>query len=131
MKIEIAQKHIVLAGMAIMLLTSGCGCKKDEENKKLATVATVSISDITQTTAKILSRVTDEGGSLVTGTGVCWAKTTNPGLSNNFSNVGQGTGDFISILTALDTNATYFVRAYATNEVGTVYGNTLTFSTLP
>lgn len=131
MKINHSQKHLLFSGMAILLLATGFGCKKDEDEKKLATVATVSVSDITQTTAKVISRVSDEGGALVTGTGVCWSKTTIPTLSNNFSNVGQGTGDFISILTGLDTNATYYVRAYANNEVGTAYGNTITFSTLP
>ena len=67
---------------------------------------------------------------MVTGTGVCWAKSINPDLSDNVSNVGQGIGEFISILTGLDSNTTYNVRAFATNKVGTTYGNNLTFTTL-
>uniref|UniRef100_UPI003A8F7F1C hypothetical protein n=1 Tax=Gelidibacter japonicus TaxID=1962232 RepID=UPI003A8F7F1C len=41
-----------------------------------------------------------------------------------------GLGNFISQLTGLESNTTYYVRAYATNTVGTAYGNQLTFTTL-
>ncbi len=42
---------------------------------------------------------------------------------------GNGTGTFTSNLTNLLPNTTYFVRAYATNSVGTAYGNQVSFST--
>jgi collagen type VII alpha len=121
-------KHI--AYLFAIVLLAAVACKK-ENTETLPTVETVSIIDVTAHTVKITLRVTDEGGTQVTGAGVCWAKMANPDLTNNVSNVGQGLGEFISILTNLDTNTTYYVRAFATNSVGTSYGNNLTFTTAP
>ncbi|HBT84371.1 MAG TPA: hypothetical protein DEB12_00470 [Porphyromonadaceae bacterium] len=39
-------------------------------------------------------------------------------------------GSFTSKIVDLDPNSTYYVRAYATNSVGTVYGNQFVFKTL-
>lgn len=39
-------------------------------------------------------------------------------------------GDFTCQLTDLERNATYYVRAYATNSIGTKYGEQLSFTTL-
>ena len=38
-------------------------------------------------------------------------------------------GSFISAMTNLEENTTYYVRAFATNSVGTGYGNVVTFTT--
>ncbi|MCX6294109.1 MAG: fibronectin type III domain-containing protein [Sphingobacteriales bacterium] len=46
------------------------------------------------------------------------------------TNDGNGTGIFISNLTGLIANTTYYVRAYATNANGTSYGNEVSFTTL-
>jgi len=40
-------------------------------------------------------------------------------------------GAFTSYLTGLSPNTPYYVRAYATNSIGTAYGNQVTFTTLP
>ena len=42
---------------------------------------------------------------------------------------GTGTGAYTSYLTNLALNTTYFVRAYATNSVGTAYGEQKSFTT--
>lgn len=120
-----------LIGFISLFILSSIACKKEKnENKTLPTVAIVSITDITSSSAKITTSVTNEGGGTVSGTGVCWGISTNPDLSNNVSNVGAGLGNFISIPTNLDSNTTYNVRAFATNEVGTAYSNNTTFTTL-
>jgi uncharacterized protein (TIGR02145 family) len=41
---------------------------------------------------------------------------------------GSGTGNFTSNLTGLQPSTTYYVRAYATNAVTTVYGNQVQFT---
>ena len=43
---------------------------------------------------------------------------------------GNGTGTFSSSITNLSASSTYYVRAYAQNEAGTVYGNEKSFTTL-
>lgn len=75
--------------------------------------------------------VTSDGGSPVTARGVCWSTTANPTITNSRSNDGAGTGSFTSEITGLSANTTYHVRAYATNSVGTAYGNDRTFTTDP
>jgi uncharacterized protein (TIGR02145 family) len=43
---------------------------------------------------------------------------------------GNGLGEFTSTITGLTARTTYYVRAYATNSVGTTYGERVSFSTL-
>ena len=54
----------------------------------------------------------------------------NPTIAGNHTSNGAGLGAFISSITGLSANQSYFVRAYATNANGTFYGNELQFSTL-
>jgi uncharacterized protein (TIGR02145 family) len=43
---------------------------------------------------------------------------------------GSGTGSFTSAITDLQPGTTYYVRAYATNSIGTSYGEQQSFTTL-
>ena len=94
------------------------------------TVTTTAITSITQTSAASGGNVTDDGGEPVTASGVCWNTTGTPTTSDSFTTDGTGTGTFTSSLTGLSLNTIYHVRAYATNVVGTSYGNELSFTTL-
>jgi uncharacterized protein (TIGR02145 family) len=93
------------------------------------TITTNAVSAITATTATGNGNITSDGGASVTARGVCWSTTTNPTISNSSSTNGSGTGSFVSGLTGLTANITYFVRAFATNSVGTAYGNEVSFTT--
>ena len=97
----------------------------------LATLTTTAISAITLTTAVSGGNVTADGGGAVTARGVCWATTTAPTITNSLTTDGTGTGSFTSNLTLLLPSTTYYVRAYATNSVGTAYGSELSFTTNP
>jgi trimeric autotransporter adhesin len=96
----------------------------------LPTVTTAAISGITHYGALGGGNVTADGGASVTARGVCFAKTANPTLANAFTSDGSGTGAFTSTMAGLDDNSVYYVRAYATNSVGTAYGNEVSFTTL-
>ena len=96
----------------------------------LPTVTTNDATDITQTTATSGGNVVSDGGATVTIRGVCWSTSSNPTTSDNHTTDGSGIGAFISYLTGLTPNTFYYVRAYATNSVGTAYGNEITFTTL-
>ncbi|MEI7980824.1 MAG: hypothetical protein WCI71_04175, partial [Bacteroidota bacterium] len=61
----------------------------------------------------------------------CWSTTPTPTTAGSHTTDGSGTGTFVSNLTGLTPNTPYYVRAYATNSVGTAYGNELNFTTLP
>jgi uncharacterized repeat protein (TIGR02543 family) len=67
--------------------------------------------------------VTNDGGFEVTDRGVCWSRDENPNLSDSCTNDGSGTGLFESDITGLSQDYTYYVRAYATNQAGTSYGD--------
>ncbi len=96
----------------------------------IPTIQTTAISSITQTTASSGGNITDNGGAAVTSRGVCWSNiNSNPTIANSFTNNGNGNGTFTSALTGLNPGTTYYLRAYATNSVGTAYGNLITFTT--
>ncbi len=93
------------------------------------TLTTTAISAITSTTATSGGNVTSDGGSAVIARGVCWSTSPSPTISNSKTTDGTGSGTYTSNLTSLLPGKTYYVRAYATNGVGTVYGNELTATT--
>ena len=95
------------------------------------TVTTTAVSAITQTTVTSGGNVTSDGGVSIQFRGVCWSTTTNPTLSNSYTTDGNGTGVYVSNLTGLITNTTYYLKAYAVNANGTAYGNEITFATWP
>lgn len=94
------------------------------------TVITADVYDITATTATGGGEVVDDGQSPVTSCGVCWSTEPNPTIVNDSTVDGSGLGPFVSSLTNLIPNTTYYVRAYATNIKGTEYGNEVSFTTL-
>ena len=95
----------------------------------LPAVTTASPSNITDSSAICGGNVTDNGGKQVTARGVCWNTIENPTLSDSYTTDGTGTGTFTSNLTGLSLNTTYYVKAYATNDVGAAYGSEINFTT--
>ena len=94
------------------------------------TVVTVSVSEVTETTAVTGGNVTSDGGGEVSARGVCWSTSQEPTVEGAHTTDGTGTGEFVSHLTDLNDNTTYYVRAYATNEQGTSYGEQMSFTTV-
>ena len=70
-----------------------------------------------------------DGGTLIIQRGVCWSTSVDPTINDNKTSDGSGSGAFSSNLTSLSAYTTYHVRAYATNNTGTTYGNDTSFST--
>lgn len=122
-----------LAALGILLMLNG-SCKKEDDqtnnqnNNTTATmpsVATTAISNRTGISASSGGTVTSDGGATVTARGVCWGPAINPTIANTKTTDGSGTGVFVSNITGLDVGKTYYVRAYATNSVGTAYGSSV------
>jgi uncharacterized protein (TIGR02145 family) len=99
------------------------------KNPLLPLLSTDSIKYVTVTTAICGGNVIVNGESTVIARGVVWNTTGNPTISDSKTIDDSGIGPFISNLTGLNPNTIYYVRAYATNNGGTAYGNELTFST--
>jgi hypothetical protein len=102
---------------------------RPEPNVEPTITSTTSATSITDTTAASGGIVTNDGGSTVTAYGVCWATTTAPTTADNSTSDGTGTGTYTSGLTGLTASTRYYLRAYATNAVGTAYGPTVIFTT--
>ena len=124
-------KHISFNLIIAMLLLFATGsCKKTAlSTLPLAPVLTKSAVAST-TTATLSNTVTSDGGAAITQRGVCWSTTSGPTISNNKTHDGTGTGSFNSSITGLSSATTYYLRAYATNSVGTVYGEQIIIITV-
>ncbi len=94
-----------------------------------AIVNTGSVGNITTNSADGGGEVVYEGCGYVKQRGVCWDTVNNPTLSNDYTSDGTGLGAFVSHISGLTPHATYFVRAYAINDVGVFYGNEVSFTT--
>ena len=106
-------------------------CIKDAGlTASIPSVTTSAVTNISFHTATVGGEVTFSGSEMVTASGVCWSTNPSPTIDLGTKTVdGAGTGTFTSSLTGLFFATTYYVRAYATNNVGTTYGNELHFTT--
>jgi hypothetical protein len=93
------------------------------------TVTTTAITSITTTTAAGGGNVTGSSEA-VTARGIVWNTSINPSLSSFLGKTtdGTGTGIYTSALTGLNPSTTYYVKAYATNSLGTGYGEQVSFT---
>ena len=99
-------------------------------NTSLPSVTTSATTfNVSNNTISSGGNVTAAGGSAVTARGVCWATTPSPTIANNTTTDGAGTGNFTTTISGVTANTTYYIRAYATNSSGTVYGNQVTVFT--
>lgn len=93
-------------------------------------LTTTAITSIKSTYATSGGNISSDGGATITERGVCWSISTNPTTANNKLTVGPpGTGTFSATITSLTLGNIYYVKAYATNSVGTAYGNEVSFTT--
>lgn len=102
---------------------------KSDENQ-LPAVTTDSIVSVGSTTADVAGAVASDGGFDLLDRGVCYATHQSPTLNDSIRAAGSEMGYFTCHLTDLERDATYYVRAYATNSIGTKYGEQLSFTTL-
>ena len=111
---------------------SSVRCLRDEgcsSTTQLPTVITMSVADVSSTSATCGGDVSSDGGEMVIARGVCWSTSQNPTVNGSHTTDGNGLGVFTSVLTNLTSGTTYHVRAYATNGAGTAYGNEVSFTT--
>jgi uncharacterized protein (TIGR02145 family) len=93
-------------------------------------IISMGVSRITQITVESGGEVIDDGGCFLTARGVCWSNEPLPTISDNHTTDGSGWSDFSSKLSGLLPDTRYYLRAYATNTLGTAYGNEIEFQTL-
>lgn len=126
-------KTLAILIIAFSLIIS---CKKKNKTTPptvtSAVLTTSAVYEITNKTVKCGGVITDAGNGIVNERGVCWGANQFPVIKGNDTvRCGSGTGSFIARLYNLLPNTTYYIRAYATNEVGTAYGDNIKFTTSP
>ncbi len=129
---------IKIAGLLLLILSINFfySCKKDQSTPKttipkdsIPLLTTAPIDSIEGSSVISGGNIIKDNGQPVTARGVCWNTTNNPTISDSKTNDGTGTGAFVSKISGLSKETTYHVRSYATNSVGTSYGEDLSFTT--
>jgi len=97
----------------------------------MVSVSTSAVSNITKFSATSGGHINAGPEVTIFHRGICWSTSQNPTISNDTTVNGSGTGSFISNLTELNPGTEYYVKAYATSNNGTAYGNQISFTTDP
>lgn len=93
-------------------------------------VITSEPSAISSSSATFSGEVTASNGSDVSARGFVYGENEDPNIDDDtVVPLGSGLGSFNTNISGLNANTTYHVRAYATNDSGTGYGDNKDFTT--
>ncbi|RTY65832.1 FISUMP domain-containing protein [Flavobacterium sp. LB2P53] len=102
-----------------------------QTKNSLSSLTTKLVTEITNSTAVCGGNISLEGSSNITARGIVWSISQNPTIALTTKTTdGLGIGSYISNLTGLLPETTYYLKAYSTNSAGTSYGNEINFRTL-
>lgn len=121
-------RAISFTTLITLFFIMGCG-EDDPAATTIPQLTTLAATDITTSSAETGGTLISDGGEEIVIRGVCWSTTPDPTVADYKTTNGAGSDDFISTLTELTSNTTYYVRAYASNANGTGYGNSVSFTT--
>jgi hypothetical protein len=94
-------------------------------------ITTNALSAITSSSVLYDVTVVADGGSAITERGIVAGIVSSPNISSNLKKVkGSGLGRFSDTIGGLSANTVYYLRSYAINKLGTVYGDQQSFMTL-
>ena len=96
----------------------------------LPEVKTDDVTDVTSSSAIGHGKVNNQGGSTVTERGICWSTDPSPTINGSYAQSGTGSGEYEVNLTNLTPGTKFYVRAYAMNTHGLIYGEEKEFTTL-
>ncbi len=96
-------------------------------------LTTIQVTNIQNDQSLCVASITDDGSLEIIERGVCWNTIGSPTIADAHSSEpgSFGMSNFTAPLTGLSANTTYYVRSYATNTLGTGYGNEILFTTVP
>ena len=119
-----------------ILVIQGCAKSIERDNpldgKTLPFVTTVQVtpSNTKSTSATATGNITNDGGLAISSKGIICSKAPNaPIQSADKYEAGPGFTNFTIELNGLTAATTYYYKSYATNLLGTAYGNEMTFKT--
>jgi hypothetical protein len=120
---------LCIVGITLIVVIWTSSCTEDDDDRNLPALTTDEVTEITVNSARSGGNISSDGGASVTAKGVCWSTNPAPTIDDHKTNDGAGGAAFVSFLTGLEPNTTYYVRAYATNAHGTAYGIAYSFDT--
>ena len=89
---------------------------------ELPSITTSEVTNITETSANCGGVIIDDGGEILS-KGIVWGRTPNPTIDlSTKTEVSGSSSSFTGAITGLRSGLPYYVRAYVTNSIGTVYG---------
>lgn len=112
--------------VAILSVVFVLSCKDEATVPQLETLT---VSELTHSSALISGEITNSGGSFVGFKGFCYGTDENPTISDSKIIVESFANEFSGIIQGLEPSLRYYVRAYASNSYGTSYGQRLSFIT--
>ncbi|MBN1182901.1 MAG: fibronectin type III domain-containing protein [Bacteroidales bacterium] len=84
----------------------------------VAPSVSIDYSNLTDRSVTISCEVLEDGGDVITLTGICWSRNPNPTSSSpHIEQTGNST-TFTNTINGLDPNTNYYIRAYARNSAG-------------
>ena len=114
----------------LTILFLAVSCEKDEMACTTA-VETQEVSSIAATTAQCGGIISSDGNPTIKEAGVEWCTTSDFESNVSCASTAKAKlGKFACEITNLKDNTQYYVRAYARNSYGTIYGEVLSFKTL-
>lgn len=125
------KRSITLTIITLLIVGS---CKKNPKETvapQLPVINKTTVSIVTDSSATFSVDITSTGISNITNKGVVVGTDSLPTIEKNFlkTSNGSGSNSFTVTLSGFSSSTKYFVRAYATNNAGTGYGNSTTFTT--
>jgi hypothetical protein len=111
----------------VISILSSLNCLKKSD----IPIVVTAVSQIKATSAVLGGQVIDDGGAKVDVVGICFGTSSDPDKLNSVAYYRKGvSGPFIFTVPVLAPSTIYHVRAFATNYVGTAYGDEIDFKTL-
>lgn len=97
--------------------------------KTLPVLTTKNITEISAMGCVTGGNITSAGGGTISERGICWSESPNPTITNEKVTSPATVASFSSAITKAAPVTTYYLRAYAKNEIGVGYGDQKTFTT--
>ena len=114
----------------LIVLLLAVSCEKDEMSYT-TTVETQEVSSVAATKAQCGGIISSDGNPTIKEAGVEWCTTSDFESNVSCSLADKAKlGKFACEIIDLKDNTQYYVRAYARNSYGTIYGKVLSFKTL-
>lgn len=120
----------VISFLLLTTLLANCSDNANNSTQSIPVLTTDMISNISSNSCVTGGKITSNGNSEITIKGIVWGINSNPTLTDFFTQDGVGNTNFTSSITNLQQNTTYYVRAYAINNIGISYGQEESFTTL-